>query len=300
MQRVWELARRVAPARAALLVTGETGTGKGHLARAIHEASPRAHGPFVEVQPTGLVESLLESELFGHERGAFTGADHRRIGRFEQADHGTLFLDEVGEMPLSIQVKLLRVLQQHSFERVGGNLPISVDVRVIAATNRNLALDVEQGRFREDLYYRLDVVGIEMPPLRVRDRDVLVLAQAFLERFADEAQKPIRGFTRAAEARLLAHAWPGNVRELENAVERSVVLCDGDHIDGHDLQLDAPISRPRAGLAKLADIEREAILSTLDAVKSTARAAEVLGISVRTIQYRLKSYGLAAKERHRP
>ncbi len=297
MQYVARLASRVAHARAALLLTGETGTGKGHLARAIHDSSPRADQPFVEVQPTGLVESLLESELFGHERGAFTGADHRRIGRFEQANHGTLFLDEVGEMPLSVQVKLLHVLQEHAFERVGGNQSVHVDVRVIAATNRNLGLEVEKGHFREDLYYRLNVVQIEMPPLRVRDKDVMLLAHAFLRKFAEESGKNIDGFSRAAQARLLGHAWPGNVRELENAVERAVVLCDGPRIEAADLHLEGAHGRPRPGLAKLADIEREAIISTLNAVESTQRAAEVLGISIRTIQYRLKSYGLSSRSR---
>ncbi len=295
MQRVARMARRVARARAALLITGETGTGKGHLARAIHEASDRRDGPFVAVQATGLVESLLESELFGHERGAFTGADHRRIGRFEQADRGTLFLDEVGEMPFSVQVKLLRVLQEHAFERVGGNDAVGVDVRIIAATSRDLPVEVEQGRFREDLYYRLNVVRIEMPPLRTRDSDVLVLASTFLSRFAAENAKDIRGFTPSAEARLLGHAWPGNVRELENTIERAVVLCEQTLVDARHLHLEPNVAGTR--LAKLADIEREAILATLRTVSSTARAAEVLGISVRTIQYRLKEYGLIGKTR---
>ena len=231
MQQVYRMAKQVAASRATVLITGESGTGKGELARAIHALGPRADKPFVAVNCAALAESLLESELFGHEKGAFTGADRRRIGRFEQADGGTLFLDEVGEIPASMQVKLLRVLQERRFERVGGNEPIKVDVRIVAATNRDLAADAAAGKFREDLYYRLNVVRIEMPPLRMRGGDVLALAEHFLQRFALENHKRIEGFTDRAKIKLRSHRWPGNVRELENAIERAVVLCEGDTID---------------------------------------------------------------------
>ncbi|MDI1477396.1 sigma-54 dependent transcriptional regulator [Polyangium sp. y55x31] len=303
LQKVYRVAKQVAPARATVLITGESGTGKGELARAIHKKSPRAGGPFITLHCAALAESLLESELFGHERGAFTGADKRRVGRFEQANGGTLFLDEVGEIPPATQVKLLRVLQERTFERVGGNEPVEVDVRLIAATNRDLAKDVHDGRFREDLYYRLNVVHVEMPALRLRGGDVLLLAQHFLKRFAVENKKRIDGFNDRARAKLLAHRWPGNVRELENAIERAVVLCEGTQIDEGDLPIDvAPL--PKGGVripgATMAEIERFAILSTLDATNgSTAKAAEMLDISVRTIQYRLHEYGIAAKEKEK-
>jgi len=303
LQKVYRIARQVAGARATVLITGESGTGKGELARAIHNKSPRAGGPFVTLHCAALAESLLESELFGHERGSFTGADKRRAGRFEQANGGTLFLDEVGEIPPATQVKLLRVLQERTFERVGGNESIEVDVRLVAATNRDLAKDVQEGRFREDLYYRLNVVHIEMPPLRMRGGDVVLLADHFLRRFAIENKKRIDGFNDRARAKLLAHRWPGNVRELENAIERGVVLCEGTLIDENDLPIDvAPLPKGAVRIpgATMAEIERFAILSTLDATNgSTTKAAEMLDISVRTIQYRLHEYGIAAKEKEK-
>ncbi|MCC6558404.1 MAG: sigma-54-dependent Fis family transcriptional regulator [Polyangiaceae bacterium] len=301
MQKVYRVARQVAAARATVLITGESGTGKGELARAVHAKGPRAKAPFVALHCAALAESLLESELFGHERGAFTGADKRRIGRFEQAHGGTLFLDEVGEIPMATQVKLLRVLQERTFERVGGNEPIQVDVRLIAATNRDLAADVQEGRFREDLYYRLNVVHIDMPPLRVRDTDVLLLANHFLRRFSSENKRKIEGFSDRARAKIVAHRWPGNVRELENASERAVVLCDGPLIEEEHLPIDvAPVAKGAVRIpgATMAEIERYAILATLEATNgSTTRAAEMLDISIRTIQYRLHEYGLAAKSR---
>ncbi|WP_437275760.1 sigma-54 dependent transcriptional regulator [Sorangium sp. So ce375] len=304
MQKVYRMARQVAGARATVLITGESGTGKGELARAIHAKGPRAKGPFVTLHCAALAESLLESELFGHERGAFTGADKRRIGRFEQAHGGTLFLDEVGEIAPSTQVKLLRVLQERTFERVGGNDTVSVDVRLIAATNRDLAAAVQEGRFREDLYYRLNVVHIDMPPLRIRDTDVLLLANHFLRRFAAENHRKIDGFTDEARSKLVAHRWPGNVRELENAIERAVVLCDDARIDAEHLPIDAaPVAKGalRVPGATMAEIERYAILSTLEATNgSTTRAAEILDISIRTIQYRLHEYGMTAKSKRSP
>ncbi|HEY1955640.1 MAG TPA: sigma-54 dependent transcriptional regulator [Polyangiaceae bacterium] len=299
MQRVYRTARQVASARATVLVTGESGTGKGELARAIHALSPRAKNPFVALHCTALAESLLESELFGHEKGSFTGADKRRVGRIEQANGGTLFLDEIGEIPPLTQVKLLRVLQERTFERVGGNESVTVDVRVIAATNRDLAQDVRDGRFREDLYYRLNVVNIEMPPLRMRGGDVIVLANHFLRKFALENHKTVDGFTDDARTKILAHRWPGNVRALENAIERAVVLCEGTKIDSSDLPFEAAAETHgvvRIPGATMAELERHAITATLEACGgSTTKAAEVLDISVRTIQYRLHEYGLAKK-----
>ena len=245
-----------------------------------------------------LAESLLESELFGHEKGSFTGADRRRIGRFEQANGGTLFLDEVGEIPAALQVKLLQVLQERTFERVGGNEPITVDVRLIAATNKDLAAEAEAGRFREDLFYRLNVVHIEMPPLRARGNDVVVLADHFLRRFAKENGKVLDGFSDEAMAKILAHRWPGNVRELENAVERAVVVATGSRVELADLPFEVSAASGKGSVqipgATMAEIERYAIESTLEAVGgSTSRAAEMLDISTRTIQYRLHEYGRA-------
>ena len=239
MQRVYRVAKQVAGSRATVLVTGESGTGKGELARAIHALSPRAEAPFVALHCAALAESLLESELFGHEKGAFTGADRRRLGRFEQADGGTLFLDEIGEVSPVLQLKLLRVLQERTFERVGGSKAINVDVRVIAATNRDLEKDVRENRFREDLYYRLNVVRIEMPPLRLRGRDAVVLAEHFLRRFAEENHASIEGFTERALSKIARHTWPGNVHELENAIERAVVLLEGDEIDENHLPFES-------------------------------------------------------------
>jgi two-component system response regulator HydG len=301
LQKVYRVARQVAGARATVLITGESGTGKGELARAIHEKSPRAGKPFITLHCAALAESLLESELFGHERGSFTGAEKRRTGRFEQADGGTLFLDEIGEIPMATQVKLLRVLQERTFERVGGNEPIAVDVRLVAATNCDLVKNVQEGRFREDLYYRLNVVHLEMPPLRLRGGDIVLLANHFLRKFAEENRKRVTGFSDKARARLVGHRWPGNVRELENALERAVVLCEGSLIEEDDLPIDAgpmPKGAIRVPGSTMAEIERYAILTTLDATNgSTTKAAEMLDISVRTIQYRLHEYGLAAKER---
>jgi two-component system, NtrC family, response regulator HydG len=299
MQRVYQMVRQVAPARATVLITGESGTGKGEVARALHALSPRASRPFVSLHCAALAESLLESELFGHEKGAFTGADKRRIGRFEQADGGTLFLDEIGEIPAATQIKLLRVLQERSFERVGGNDTIKVDVRVVAATNKKMVDEVRERRFREDLYYRLNVVHIDMPPLRQRGNDVVLLADHFLRRFARENNRRIDDFEEAARAKLVAHRWPGNVRELENAIERAVVFTEGERVEAEALPFDAAPATieggPRIPGATMAELEKHAILATLEAVGgSTSRAAEMLDISARTIQYRLHEYGVAS------
>ncbi len=297
MQRVYRVARQVAASRATVLITGESGTGKGELAKAVHQLSPRSGKAFVSLHCAALAESLLESELFGHEKGSFTGADRKRIGRFEQADGGTLFLDEIGEIPMATQVKLLRVLQDRTFERVGGNDQIKVDVRLIAATNRDLAADVEAGRFREDLFYRLNVVHIEMPPLRLRGADIVMLAEHFLRRFALENHRRVEGFTDRARTKLMGSRWPGNVRALENTIERAVVLSSGPLIDADDLPFEAApesFGSVRIPGATMAEIERYAILKTLEATGgSTTKAADILDISVRTIQYRLHEYGIS-------
>jgi two-component system response regulator HydG len=299
MQRVYQMVRQVAPARATVMITGESGTGKGEVARAVHQLSPRASAPFVSLHCAALAESLLESELFGHERGSFTGADKKRIGRFEQAHGGTLVLDEIGEIPLATQIKLLRVLQERTFERVGGNESISVDVRVVAATNKDLAEEVREKRFREDLYYRLNVVRIDMPPLRQRGNDTVLLAEHFLRRFARENNRRIDSFSDAARAKLVAHRWPGNVRELENAIERAVVFTEGELVEAEALPFDATTATieggPRIPGATMAELEKHAILATLEAVHgSTSKAADMLDISARTIQYRLHEYGVTA------
>jgi two-component system response regulator HydG len=295
MQSVYSVARQVAGSRATVLLTGESGTGKGEVARAIHGLSPRKGEPFIALHCAALAESLLESELFGHERGSFTGANKRRSGRFEQAHEGTLFLDEVGDISPALQVKLLRVLQERTFERVGGNESVRVDVRVIAATHRDLAKEVREGRFREDLYYRLNVVRIDMPPLRLRGGDSVLLANHFLKRFAEENRAPARSFSESAEHKILRHRWPGNVRELENAIERAVVLSNESVIGEHDLPCsskhDVHLGICIPG-STMAEVERHALFATLDATGgSTARTAEILDLSVRTIQYRLHQYG---------
>ncbi|MFO0617498.1 MAG: sigma-54 dependent transcriptional regulator [Polyangiaceae bacterium] len=299
MQKVYRTARQVASSRATVLITGESGTGKGELARAIHALGPRASKPFVTLHCAALAETLLESELFGHEKGSFTGADRRRVGRFEQAEGGTVFLDEIGEIQPATQIKLLRFLQERTFERVGGNETVTADVRLVAATNRDLAADVAQGRFREDLFYRLNVVHIEMPPLRLRGGDIIALAEHFVRKFAAENHKRIDGFTAKATEKLLGSRWPGNVRALENAMERAVVLANDGPLDADDLPFEAApetLGPLRIPGATMAEIERYAITKTLEAVDgSTARAAELLDISVRTIQYRLHEYGMAKK-----
>jgi two-component system response regulator HydG len=297
MQQLFKIVAQVAPTKATVLVTGESGTGKELVAAALHHHSERADKPFIKLHCAALADNLLESELFGHERGAFTGADRRRIGRFEQAHGGTLFLDEIGEISAATQVKLLRVLQGQQFERVGGNQPIQVDVRLVAATNRDLKEQVRLGKFREDLYYRLNVINLHLPPLRERLGDAATLAVHFLEKFNTENNKAIKGFDDEAMAIVKRHSWPGNVRELENVVERAVVLCTSSQIGARDLPQElrslGPTQQGRPAIpgSSMAELERYAILETLSHVGgSTAAAAEMLGISVRTIQYRLREY----------
>jgi len=304
MQTVFKSVQQIAPSRATVLISGESGTGKERVAASIHHNSERSSKPFVKLHCAALAESLLESELFGHERGAFTGADRRREGRFEQANGGTLFLDEIGDISLSTQVKLLRVLQENEFERVGSNQPIKVDVRLVAATNRDLKKMIANGAFREDLYYRLNVINLRLPPLRDRSSDVPALVVHFADLYARQNKKEIDRFDEEAMRILKAYSWPGNVRELENVVERAIVLSEGPILTkkllppelGQEVEAKSAGPIPQIPGSSLEEIERYAILQTLAQVGgSTTKAADLLGISVRKIQYRLQEYADAPK-----
>ncbi len=306
MQRVYSLIEKVADSPTTVLITGESGTGKELVARALHDQSSRATGPFITVNCGAIPESLFESELFGHDKGAFTGAVAGKPGRFELADGGTLFLDEVGELPLDLQVKLLRVLQERTFERVGGIRPITVDVRLVAATNRDLRSQASDGAFRQDLYYRLAVVPIELPPLRDRADDIPLLVKHFLTRFNERLGRKVGGLTPEAMRVLESHSWPGNIRELENLMERSVLLCDQDFIGVDDIPgLDADGSgspeepelegMPLKAYVRVhtAKLERARIAKALEAEGSNVtRAARRLGISRKSLQTKMKEYGL--------
>jgi DNA-binding NtrC family response regulator len=289
-----DLARRVAPLRSTVLVTGETGTGKELVAGAVHLLSPRAAGPFVKVNCAALPETLLESELFGHERGAFTGAERTRIGRFEQANRGTLFLDEIGDMSPATQAKLLRVLQHQEFHRLGGTRPLRTDARIVAATNRNLEEAIAAGGFRQDLYFRLNVIGIHLPPLRERPEDVLALAEHFRARMAAEIGRPLGGFSEGALQRLRGHDWPGNVRELRNVVERAVLMSEGGCIQHVDL---GPVERaPGPGPLEdltLEEAERQLVLAALERSHFVQKdAAAHLGVSRRKLNYKIRRLGI--------
>lgn len=300
--------RTVAPTEATVLVTGESGTGKELVARALHSQSLRKDAPLVTVNCAALAETLLESELFGHEKGAFTGADRRRDGRFKQADHGTLFLDEIGEMPFSVQAKLLRALQQGEIQRVGSDKSEHVDVRVIAATNRDLRKEVEERRFREDLYFRLNVISLEVPPLRQRKEDIPLLATFFLSRFSERNHKTVKGFSPQCMDLLLHYDWPGNVRELQNAVERAVILCAGDLVMGPELPVNIinaagkDFIRPSEAPSSLAglpleEIERRAIEETLrETGDNKSAAARKLGITRATLHKKLRKYEIEKGE----
>lgn len=298
MKRIFDLIRRVAPTKASVLITGESGVGKELIADALHNLSPRADKPFIKVHCAALAESLLESELFGHEKGAFTGATGRKRGRFELAHEGTLFLDEIGEINQNVQIKILRVLQERKFERVGGEETLEVDVRVIAATNRDLKAEIEKGTFREDLYYRLNVVNIHVPPLRERKDDIPLLAGAFLREFSEENGKSLEGFDPKVRAAFFAYSWPGNVRELRNCVESAVVLARGSVVSLEDLppgirkaQEDDTVRIP-AG-STLAEAEKILIRETLAAQGGNkSRTAEILGIGRKTLYQKLQEYGL--------
>jgi len=296
MHRVIDVARRVAQVDSTVLLTGESGVGKERIARFIHEESARAGGPFVAINCGAVPENLLESELFGHIRGSFTGATQDRVGLFEAANNGTLLLDEIGEVPPPMQVKLLRALQERQIRRVGENRNRQVSARVIAATNRDLVKEMRAARFREDLYYRLRVVEIEIPPLRERREDVLPLARAFVADAAARMERKVSGFTPAAAHQLLRYGWPGNVRELENAIERAVVLTARGRIDVEDLPAEVGLAVPDAIVATdvrpLADVEREYIKSVLRAVgRNRSQAAKKLGIGEATLYRKIKQFG---------
>jgi DNA-binding NtrC family response regulator len=297
MRQIFCLIADVAPSTASILILGETGTGKELVANAIHYQSARAGKPLVALHCAALSEGVLESELFGHEKGAFTGAIQVRKGRFEIADKGTLFLDEVGEMSLKVQVKLLRVLEKGEFERVGGEKTIKVDVRLIAATNRNLEKEVSEGRFREDLFYRLNVISIHVPPLRERKDDMPILSNFFVIKYAKKYKKEIRGFTPEVMDVLSTHHWPGNVRELENVIERAVVLCKKDMITLDYLPKNILPTKEDASVIKiplgtsLEGAEKEIISKTLQMTQGSKKeAAKILGISTRKIEYKVKEW----------
>jgi Nif-specific regulatory protein len=313
MQGLKQRIARIAPTDSTVLIRGESGVGKELVARAIHLSSRRRQGPFVCMNCAALTESLLESELFGHEKGSFTGATTRKLGKFEQAHRGTLFLDEVGEMSGAIQAKFLRVLEGHPFERVGGASPVQVDVRVVAATNRDLEQAVDSGQFRKDLYFRLQVVELHVEPLRDHPADIPLLSEHFLQRFARKSGRSIRGFTPAALAKLTGYDWPGNVRELQNTIERSVVLCLGEMVDASDISLSglghfAEVSAPRpvavssvpsaasgagegGAEVSLEALEQRHILGVLERTNwNKSQAAQILGIERSTLDRKLKRY----------
>jgi len=309
MQKLVVMARKAASSEATVLVQGESGTGKELVARMVHDLSPRAQGPFVVVHCAALAESLLESELFGHERGAFTGAVKRKLGRFELADGGTLFLDEIGEISPSIQTKLLRVLQEKEFQRVGGEETLKVDVRVVAATNRDLKAEVQRGRFREDLYYRLHIIPLSIPPLRERPEDIPLLARHFVQRFAARMSRAAGGVSEAAMRALQRYPWPGNVRELENAVEQALVFSEGPELTESDLPafLRSPAAQKTAGALPvvqgdrslpeiLEDLERQLIHQAYEKAKGVkTETARLLGIKTSALYYKLEKYGFIQK-----
>jgi len=304
MIKLLEVVEQVAATQATVLITGESGTGKEVIANAIHFNSARKNAPFVKINCAALTETLLESELFGHEKGAFTGADKRREGKFVQADGGSIFLDEVSEMSPAMQVKLLRVLQERELTRVGGHDVLKIDVRVIAASNKDLKKEIRDGRFREDLFYRLNVVTLDVPPLRERSEDIPLMAHAFLKMFAENNAKVIKGFTPQAMQKLASYSWPGNVRELMNAVERAVVLCRTETIGEEDLiftMADQALSREvlsagqkmpvASGNRSLEEIEKQSILEALQSCRGNkSEAARRLGITRKTLRKRLHKY----------
>ena len=303
MRKVFDMIRKVAPTKASVLITGESGAGKELVADAIHNLSPRRDKPFIKVHCAALAESLLESELFGHEKGAFTGAQTRQRGRFELADTGSLFLDEIGEINQNVQIKILRVLQEKKFERVGGETTIEVDVRLIAATNRDLKAEIAAGRFREDLYYRLNVVNIHVPALRERREDIPLLAATFLHEFAQENGKPIEGFDQRAKQALYSYDWPGNVRELRNCIESAVVMASGKLITLDDLPPGPRSAQEKKEIhipafCSLEEAEKIIITETLAALGGNkTKTAEVLKIGRKTLYQKIEQYGIEVAEK---
>ena len=297
MRELFDMLATVAPTEATVLLLGESGTGKEIIANAIHQNSPRKEHPYVKVNCAALPETLLESELFGHEKGAFTGAIEKKKGRFERADGGTIFLDEIGEMSLTTQTKILRVLQEREFEQVGGTKTIKVDVRIIAATNKNLEEEVKKGKFREDLYYRINVVPITIPPLRERAEDVPLLAEHFLRLYGEKNKRMLKGFADGVLDALIRYEWPGNVRELENIVERTVIMSRGDTITFADLPpaiagAQGPAMQTPPAIS-LKDMERETITKALQQTGGNrTKAAVLLGITRKTLQNKIKEYGI--------
>ncbi len=298
MKDILTVVRKVAPTTATVLVTGETGTGKELLATLLHFGSTRANGPLIKVNCAALHENLLESELFGHEKGAFTGAEKLRIGRFEQADKGTIFLDEIGDMSSTTQAKVLRVLQEQEFERLGSSgRSIRVDVRVVAASNKDLRTEVKEGRFRQDLFFRLNVVNLRVPPLRERREDILPLARFFLNQYAVDFKKKVSGFAPGAIEKMRSYHWPGNVRELQNTIERAVLLCDGEIIDTANLTMEAPheefAEEQHGSILNLEHLERGAILRALQMTRGVQKdAAQLLGVSPRVLNYKIQSLNI--------
>ncbi|MCI7398027.1 MAG: sigma-54 dependent transcriptional regulator [Spirochaetia bacterium] len=298
MQKIQEIIKKAADSKASVLITGESGVGKEVVARAIHELSSRHGKPMIDVHCAALSETLLESELFGHEKGAFTGADHLQKGRFERAHGSTIFLDEIGEINQSTQIKILRVLAERKFERVGGEQTIAVDVRVVAATNRNLENEIKEGKFREDLFYRLNVIHIHVPPLRERKSDLPLLMASFLSRFNEENGKSIKGFDNKSKAAMNSYDWPGNIRELRNCVESAVVMCSGDEITIDDLPVNIASSSSENAISvpfgiSLNDAERIVIEQNLAAQKNNkTKTAEILGIGRKTLQRKLAEWGI--------
>ena len=293
MKEILALIPRIARSDAAVLILGESGTGKEMVARLSHPAGPRRDHKFVAISCAALPETLLESELFGYERGAFTGADKRKIGRFEIAHNGTLFLDEIGDIPLSTQVKLLRVLQEFTFERLGSNIPIQANVRLISATNQDLKRRIVAGQFREDLYYRLNVIGLEVPPLRERREDIKPLVDLFIRQISQRGSKKLESVSRSAFNRLIRYSWPGNIRELENVLERASVLTLGAVIEERDLPLVGDLSPQQGGTEALADIEKVHILRILEENGwNISQTAQRLGIHRNTLRLKIRAYGL--------
>lgn len=298
MKEVYRIVDKVSPMPSTVLITGESGTGKEVIARDIHRLSPRSEGPFIPVNVGAIPESLLESELFGYEKGAFTGATARKSGLFELASGGTLFLDELGEMPASMQVKLLRVLQERVILRVGGTRPFPVDIRIVTATNKDLMAAVREGSFREDLFFRINVIQIQLPPLRERKADIAHLAGFFISRFSKEMGKPINGITPTALSLLSSYSFPGNIRELENSIERAVILADGHSLDASDFffpetKFETQEFEKENPSLKIRDVERQTIMNALERNNGhRERTAGELGISRRTLLNKIKEYSL--------